>query len=278
MPVRYSRFFSYCLLFLLAWCLLACDVLSPFSLNTQTTPGTVNNDLPTQYEAQLNVWYKSSTGIELRYESWKSPGNNQDTVTIARFDPHRIHLSVGYQPDKPLSLNDWMKKTKAIAVINGGYFDEENHPTGLLVADGQSYGTSYQGFGGMLSVSTKGKIDLRSLRQQPYDPSSEQLQEAVQSSPMLMLGGKRTTFNDNAVTDRRTVVAIDKQGKLLIIIVPGRSFSLDELADLLASSDLGITIALNLDGGASTGLYLNSGKKNIMIEPITTLPIVLIIK
>jgi exopolysaccharide biosynthesis protein len=50
------------------------------------------------------------------------------------------------------------------------------------------------------------------------------------------------------------------------------------MADLLASSDLSIQTALNLDGGASTGMYLHTGNQNVTIDSVTTLPIVIIIK
>ena len=171
-----------------------------------------------------------------------------------------------------------MRQEQATAIINGGYFDQNNAATGLVIANGQVYGTSYNGFGGMLSVDSQGNIKLRSLNQQPYDPNAEQLQQATQSSPMLMIDGKRTQFNANAASQRRTIVAQDTQGRLLLIASPGSAFSLDELADILASSDLSLKTALNLDGGASTGMYVNAGNQHVAIDSVTTLPIVIIVK
>jgi exopolysaccharide biosynthesis protein len=271
MPTRNTRFFPYilsCLLFLLS--LTSCDAL-PAALNAGTST-------PTSSEPPLNVWAKAANGIEIRTEDWKSEGNNEDRVTILRLDPQHIHLSIGYQPRFPVSLNEWMKQTHALAVINGGYFDDKNQPTGLLIANGQAHGSSYQGFGGMLAVNAQGHLELRSLLDQPYDPDNEQIQQATQSSPMLVLNGQRTDFKANAASERRTVVAQDKQGRFLLIVSPKEAFSLDELADLLVSSDLSIQKALNLDGGASTGMYLRTGNQNVTIDSVTTLPIVIIIK
>ena len=264
------------LLCLLAASLLACDV-NVTSNGIQTT----NSSTPVTTlgpNTPLNMWLQGAPGVELRYEHWKSPGNNQDTVTIARFDLHRVHISVGYQPDQPQTLNAWMQQTGAIAVIDGGYFDEHNRPAGLLVSNGHATGTSYNGFGGMLSVDTQGNVSLRSLRDNPYNPANEQLQQATQSSPMLIINGQRTNFSADAQSQRRSVVAIDKQGRLLLIVSPSQSFSLDELADLLAASDLSIQTALNLDGGTSTGLYVNSGNQKVTTDAITALPIVIIVK
>src|SRR5215472_13005512 len=95
---------------------------------------------------------------------------------------------------------------------------------------------------------------------------------------MLMLGGKRTQFNADASQTRRSVVAMDKQGRLLFIVSSNPIFSLDELADQLASSDLSIETALNLDGGSSTGLYVNGSSSQVTIDALAKLPLVIIVK
>jgi exopolysaccharide biosynthesis protein len=189
-----------------------------------------------------------------------------------------VRLSVGYQPAHPLYLSDWMRKEQATAIINGGYFDQQNRATGLVISNGQVFGTSYSGFGGMLSVDGQGRLRLRYLVQQPYD-ASERLKQATQSAPMLVLpGGKRAKFSANAASSRRSVVAMDKQGRLLFIASPGLVFTLDELADQLVNSDLSINVALNLDGGASTGLYVNAGSQHVAIDSPAQLPIVIIVR
>ncbi len=226
----------------------------------------------------LNVWNNAGPGVQVRYEDWKSPDGDADTVTIVRFDLHHITLSVGYRPDQPMLLSDWMQQEKATAIINGGYFDAQDDATALIISNGQAFGQSYQGFGGMLSANAQGNISLRSLHQQPYDPNSEQLKQATQSSPMLVLNGKRTQFDADASMTPRSVVAMDKQGRLLFIVSPGRVFTLDELADQLVASDLSIKNALNLDGGASTGLYVNAGSQHVSLDSTAKLPIVIIVK
>lgn len=269
MPAKHVRKF-YLLLVLLIGSLLACDVL----------PNVTNNGTPVVSSSPdstaLKVWYSSAPGVDVRYEDWKTSANHEDTVTIVRLNLQHVHITIGYQPDTPLSMNAWMQKTGALAMINGGYFDATNKPEGLLIAGGQAYGTSYADFGGMLAVDTQGHVTLRSLRDQPYD-TSEQLQQATQSSPMLMINGQRTQFNANAEFQRRSVVATDKQGHLLLIASPAQAFTLNEMADLLANSDLSIQNALNLDGGSSTGLYVK-GQQIVNIDPLLEIPIVIEVK
>ena len=263
-----SRRFLLCSLLLL-WILTGCNTLPTitFSQGAQT-PG------PT-----INVWHATSPGVEVRQEMWSSPdgAGSGDLVSIVRFDLRHVKLSVAYQPDHPLSMEQWTQKEQPTALINGGYFDGLDRATALVISNGQSFGTSYQGFGGMLAVDAQGHVQLRSLRDQPYDPS-EHLTQATQCSPMLMLSGQRTQFDTDQKASPRSVVALDKQGRLLFIVSPGASFTLGELADLLARSDLSLVDALNLDGGSSTGLYVNAGSQSTAIDAYVNLPLVIVVK
>lgn len=260
------------LLMALTSCLLmACDVLPTVTINK--TPIISGPATP-----QLNTWYQGNNGVQVRYEDWKDNDGDEDTVTIARFDLRDVTLSVAYQPDQPLAMSAWMQQEQATAIINGGYFGNNNVATALVIANGHVSGQSYQGFGGMLSVNAHGQTSLRSLAEQPYDPNADQLTQAVQSSPMLVLHGKKTSFTANSNAARRSVVAIDTQGRLLLIASPGGVFSLSTMAQLLLSSDLSIETALNLDGGASTGLYVNAGSQHVTIDAINDLPLVIVVK
>jgi exopolysaccharide biosynthesis protein len=275
MPVKQAvRTLTYLLLtWILASLLLACALIPNLDTGSGSTPtGTTSSD------SLLNRWSQVAPGAEIRNEHWKSADSSEDTVTISRFDPHQLQISVGYQPSHPLSLVDWQKQTGAIALFNGGYFDKNNKATALTISDGQSYGTSYPDFGGLFAVDTQGNVILRSLKQQPYDPSTEQLQQATESSPILVIDGKRVDLQANSSRNRRTVVALDTDGRLLFIISPGRSFTLDEMADVVSSSDLHIQIALNLDGGASTGMYIKTNNQNLGVDSVSNLPIVIYMK
>ena len=262
------------LLFLL-FALIACDTPT-ITIGGATSP--TPNDIPGS--VQLNRWYTVAPGAQVRYEDWKTSDGDNDTVTIARFDPRNIALSVAYRPDTPLYASQWMQQEHALAVINGGYFDTNDNATALVISNGQVSGSTYTGFGGMLWADAQGNIGLQSLSQQPYSPEAA-ITQAVQSSPTLVLNGKRTHFNADASQNRRSVVAMDTQGRLLFIASPGEVFSLDELAGLLASSDLSIKIAVNLDGGGSTGLYVNGGNasgQRVAIDSLVKLPLVVIVK
>ena len=270
--MRSKTFFWHaCLLccLLLIPLLTACDALPTITIGTGGQTPT-----PT-----LNTWHKAAPGVEVRSEVWNSPSSAgvSDTVSIVRFDLHYVKLSVAYQPNQPLSMQDWMQKEHATALINGGYFDAQDNATALVISNSQTFGESYDGFGGMFDVDAQGNPQVRSLSEQPYVPS-EGLTQATQCTPMLLLNGKRTQFDADTKASPRSVVAIDKQGRLLFIASPGVDFTLDDMANLLAKSDLDLVNALNLDGGSSTGLYVNAGNQGVTIDSYVNLPIVIVVK
>jgi uncharacterized protein YigE (DUF2233 family) len=150
-------------------------------------------------------------------------------------------------------------------VVNAGYFTPDNQATGLIISDGIPSGRSYDDYAGMLAVSPAGQVTLRWLRTWPFNPQ-ERLAQAVQSFPVLVKPGGMMGFPadaDEGQRSRRTIVAQDTSGRIILLVSPEFHFSLNELAVWLTQSDLDIDIAMNLDGGTSTGLWISGQEGNI---------------
>ncbi|RLC56527.1 MAG: phosphodiester glycosidase family protein, partial [Chloroflexota bacterium] len=135
----------------------------------------------------------------------------------------------------------------------------------------------YGDFAGMFAVSPDGRVSVRWLRDQPYNPD-EPLKEALQSFPVLVKPGGVIGFPadaDDGRPARRTVVARDLEGRILFIVAPRGYLSLHELACFLAGSDLNLDVALNLDGGFSTGLWLKTDEMSVEIDSLVPVPSVI---
>ncbi len=101
----------------------------------------------------------------------------------------------------------------------------------------------------------------------------------MQSFPMLVFpGGASAEINDNGARARRSAIAMDRDGHLLLIVSPTSEFTLRDLAGWLSHSDLAIDRALNLDGGSSTGLFVGAGDAREQIDSFGPLPLVLLVK
>jgi uncharacterized protein YigE (DUF2233 family) len=222
-------------------------------------------------------WQIGEAGVALRHVRVPVTAiSARVPLTIVRFDPAQTPVRVGYDPAKPRVLRTWFTAEQPILVINGGYFDSDYRSTALVIQDGIASGESYTGFGGMFAVHNDGTVELRPLRDTPYDPS-EAITHATQSAPMLLFpGGVAAELQEDGQRARRSVVAIDQHGHMLFIVGPTSGLTLSELASWLASSDLELDRALNLDGGSSTGLFLAHGPLNESIDSFSPLPIVLL--
>lgn len=237
-------------------------------------PATLN--LPTGEPGDTG-WVATEPGVELR-RLRVMRGERLALVSMVRLDPAYVQFQVGYAPDQPRPLATWHSRADAVATINGGFFDMYNRSTALIIRSGVASGVSYQGSGGMFAVDKDGRVSLRYLADEPYD-LHEPLLEALQSWPMLIKSGGTLVYTgaDDGQRARRSVVALDRQGRVLLLAFASNTFTLRGLADWLLASDLDLDAALNLDGGSSTGLYADSGGEQLRIDAFVLLPITLMV-
>lgn len=224
-------------------------------------------------------WIAATQGVEVR--TLTVTGIVPDVATpiyAVRLDPLLVRLRVEYAPDTPQPLRTWVDAHRPLVAVNGGFFTADNRATALIVSNGEVHGASYTGFGGMLATSSDGRVWIQALRDEPYNPAVS-LDQAIQSFPMLIYpGGAVARITDNGQRARRTAVAIDRAGRVLLIVCPTAAFSLQALATWLAASDMEIDCALNLDGGSSSGLFVHAGDIRWQIDSFTALPSVLLIE
>jgi uncharacterized protein YigE (DUF2233 family) len=218
-------------------------------------------------------WRTVAPGVEVRSLN-VAAGELTERVTIARLDPTHATLRVFYTPGNAYPVSAWARQTGALLVVNGGYFTAEQTVTGLTVTNGAAHGAPYGDYAGMLAVGVDGVFTVRWLRTWPYDPA-EPLREAVQSFPVLVKPGGEMGFPadaDDGRPSRRTVAAQDRRGCLLLMIAPRGYLSLHDMAVWLATSDLDVDVALNLDGGTSSGFWLADG---VQIDSLIPVPVVI---
>jgi exopolysaccharide biosynthesis protein len=222
-------------------------------------------------------WQQAVEGIEWRRVQASDASGASDTMLIARVDPSRVRIRIAYDRVSPGRVGEWAGALKPLLVVNGGYFDDQGRATALVIHDGVAQGSSYEGFGGMFAVDGAGAISIRALRDQPYDPG-ETLAQAFQSSPMLLVEGAAQQIEDDGDRSRRTVIGLDGQGRLLLIVSSWPTFTLSGLGEWLQQSGLDLVTALNLDGGSSTGIYLQTPDKPLLIDSIVRVPAVLVVE
>jgi uncharacterized protein YigE (DUF2233 family) len=237
---------------LLACILLILGCTLSTRLPPTATPVPTATSIPTPVEP--GSWQPLSPGIETR--TYHPPNAFLGQLWIVRIDPAQYTFCAHYRPGEPLHLSDWQAELSSAAVfVNANFFDPDHTINGLLIADGVPFGESYQGRGGTFLVQN-GQPRVRSNITEPYYPG-EPIEQAVQAFPMLVVNGQ-ASFVQSGQVSRRTVVAQDAQGRILLMVTPLTGLSLDVLSAYLPTTDLSIVNALNLDGGGSTMIFADS--------------------
>lgn len=248
----------------------------PATIDKQTLVPTITSTVATIPEAG---WYLVQPGLERRViDIYNAQNQHVESLHVWRLDQKYFRLDVAYE-STPKSLDTWQKETNASIVVNGGYYsivNERYFPDGLTIVNGQAVGRSFNGFGGMLAINDAG-ANLKWLVEEPYHPA-DQFLAALQSFPVLVQPGGELGFGvgrENYVQARRTVIAQDKNDRILLIVAPQGYFTLHQLSVYLTESDLNLDIAINLDGGGSTGILVANPRE--LISPTRPIPFVILV-
>jgi uncharacterized protein YigE (DUF2233 family) len=198
--------------------------------------------------ASGNSWQTIAPGAErLRLEE------DGLRVDLFRFDLARYRPEVVVMgPERPRAASALRAETGAVAVVNGGFFDEQWRSLGLRIAAGKTViGLRPRVDWGVLLVRA-GRAHIVHSKEFHADPAIEQ---AIQVGPRLLAGGQPLKLKPQAA--RRTAVALDREGRTLTLVIADAPADAQRLAEALAR--LGFDAALMFDGGPSTQLALELG-------------------
>ena len=251
------------------WVLWLAGCIMPSSVVATPTPTPVPTATP---QPAADGWKLLAPGMERRI--YTPEAGFLTRLTAIRMDPAYYTFRVHYRPGEPKYASEWqLELPDAAVIVNGNFFDREDRITGLLIADGVNYGQAYQRRGGTFYIDNGlGFIESNLVR--PY--AGEAYQQALQAFPMLITDGQISYFDtrpDRAT--RRTVVGIDRQGRVVILVTSFGGMTLLDMAQFLPTTDLDLWDALNLDGGGSTMLGVDIGGTSATIGSFDPIPAIL---
>lgn len=198
----------------------------------------------------------AETGAERRHiVLTDSQTSERATLDLALFSLKSATLRV---IDNPISENDLatlMPRENCLAGVNGGYFDPENKPVGLLISDGKVVAPLRKArlLSGVMIVSN-GRIQL--LRAAEYSPKRKAT-AALQCGPFLVDRGQPVAGLNDTRPARRTFIVTDGPDRAAIGFCS--AVTLAQLGTILATPeiapDVKVQRALNLDGGSSSAFW-----------------------
>jgi uncharacterized protein YigE (DUF2233 family) len=185
----------------------------------------------------------------------ESETGEQATLDLALFSPKSATLRV---IDNPISENDLatlMPRENCLAGVNGGYFDPENKPVGLLISDGKVVAPFRKArlLSGVMIVSN-GRTQL--LRVAEYS-SKRKATAALQCGPFLVDRGQPVAGLNDTRSARRSFIVTGGSDRAAIGFCS--AVTLAQLGRILATPeiapDVKVQRALNLDGGSSSAFW-----------------------
>jgi len=180
-----------------------------------------------------------------------------DGLALLRHAPNLVQYGVLFEgnPDDVRFLSQWLDETPAaMAGVNCGFYWEHEGAylhMGLLEVDGQRLAPVRAKWGAALIVRDGAAAIVRQPKKK-IPPMTL----GVQGWPTLLWQGEIVAGLDEidqGEVARRTAVGVDASGRVLWVVDPNGS-TLRDFAARLQQEDIGLVDAVNLDGGASTGL------------------------
>jgi uncharacterized protein YigE (DUF2233 family) len=147
-----------------------------------------------------------------------------------------------------------MQRAKCLAGVNGGYFDPDYTPIGLLIVDGKTIAPLQRArlLTGVLTASSRG-IQIARIGE---FSRRRTLDAAVECGPMIVDLGRRVAGLEATRAARRTFAAVGSGDRAALGFCS--DVTLADLSKILTAqfaSDFKIQRALNLDGGSSSGFW-----------------------
>jgi phosphodiester glycosidase len=197
----------------------------------------------------------AALGLRVRAGTWAAP----DASALWGFsdielDASRTRLEIELAKNGATLAQ--LSPARALAVVNGGYFEADFRPSTWLKNSGVELAPkSDTSKGGVLAFGASG------IYVGPFSGLGFEPELAVQSFPLLVEPDrKQGIYRDDGRRAARTIAClVDDKLHFIVISAPrGDGPTLFETATLLrttAPEGFGCRVALNLDGGPSTGVW-----------------------
>ena len=205
----------------------------------------------------------SVAGIEhRRIVLTETDSSDEATLDLALFSTKTATLRVIDDPKGESDLAAVARRARAIAGVNGGYFDPQNAPVGLLISDRKLIAPLRKArlLSGVL-VITKARVEV--IRSAEYSSRKDAI-AAVQCGPFLVEGGKAVAGLNDTRPARRTFVFTSGSDRGALGFCS--TVTLAQLAGILATPELKVQRALNFDGGSSSAFWFD-GERSVVSIP-----------
>jgi phosphodiester glycosidase len=196
------------------------------------------------------AWREITPGFEAAELPVIAGGAEVDRILLARVDPARFRFEIRNSAAGDKDLDQWMAALGAALVINGSYYSRYGTPDTPFVSAGTLLGPrDYDARAGAFVAAAR-FTGIRDLRQEDWHAALRGADNAMVSYPLLVAEGRAHKLaTSSRWLANRSFVGQDRNGWIVLGTTSDAFFPLDRFAEFLGQAPLGLTLALNLDGG-----------------------------
>ncbi len=218
-----------------------------------------------------SAWQTIAPGVEMRRLKWRDGQERADVVAF-RTTPARIGVATG----APQSAAQWRAKNAALVAVNGGFFDVNERSLGARIVDGSQkfpvHGTRW----GVFRIKNREAAIVSTPEFAKALKRGVKYQQAIQCGPILVRDDVIPALKEQWA--QRTGLGIQRDGRVIVAVADG-PISLTSWARCWREqSALDCPNALNLDGGSSTQLSLQTPGQKLEITSSRTVPDAVLIR
>lgn len=216
---------------------------------------------------------------------WKSahinvPGLESQNLNILSVNTRKREISLLYNPEKNLPVNEQAESAGALAAVNGGFFNiKEGGSVTYIRTDGRIHESDTAlkwnrniNMNGSLLIDLNDRVFIEEGHPNEWYDNHPDFEDVLLTGPLLLQDKQKSVLPvTSLVTLKHPRTAIGVRGKfrILLVTVDGRSESaagmtLDELTNLMFS--LRCKDAVNLDGGGSTTMWIRNKPYNGIVN------------
>lgn len=208
---------------------------------------------------------RQQDGLVAKRASLRVFGTDQQ-ISCIEIDPGLYRLALA-QDSLRTQVSRLGRENGAAAAINGGFFRTRTDLAiaGELIKISGGYPPADVGsHSAVLGIDSSGRPHFTVSRQTKDSLWQARFPDVLIAGPMLLLAGKSLhRFDPDEMRHPRSCIGVKADGTIVLIVVDGRQKKADgmgigELAYTLRI--LGLTDAMNLDGGGSSTLWIEGGK------------------
>lgn len=211
------------------------------------------------------AWREVAKGFDVADLPALANGQAVDHVMLARIDPARFRFEVRNGSSGDKDLDQWMVHLGAALVVNGSYYARDGKPDTPILSNGTPLGPGdYDAKAGAF-VAGPNFTGIRDLAHLDWKAAFLGARNAMVSYPLLVVDGTTRVPRPSRWLANRSFIGQDRDGRIIIGTTRDAFFSLDRLAGFLLRAPLGLTLALNLDGGpvACQGISLGGFQRRV---------------